>query len=71
MKCDCETVTELRGSEVPKFIESHLQKVGGANWQVEYLCPITGISFIKDFPDGDSHGGGAPRLRRKDCISSE
>jgi len=65
MQCQCETLTELRGGMAISYIENHLKKVrvDAINWTTEYVCPITGKRWIKDYPHSELQGGGEPRLR--------
>jgi hypothetical protein len=65
IKCQCNTITELRGSMAQSCIQNHLKKVhvDAIDWITEYVCPITGRRWIKDYPHGELQGGGEPRLR--------
>jgi len=37
-------------------------KVDGKKWLVYYLDSETNEKWVKDYPESDYHGGGAPRL---------
>ena len=56
---------ELRGAEAKAYADQHLRKVRGdpQTWEIEYVNPETGQTWIMDFPHGAYHGGGPPRLR--------
>jgi len=66
MNCKCHYVSEFYGNDAIEYAENHLKKirVDGENWQVLFECPLTGIQWLKDFPDSGFHGGGSPRLRK-------
>ncbi len=59
---------ELRGRDAEVFAEEHLKqvKVNPETWEVEYVDPETGLVWILDYPNGEAHGGGEPRLRMQD-----
>jgi hypothetical protein len=65
MKCKCDKEIELNGQEANAYAKNHLQEVhvNGENWEIKYECPDTGSVWIMDFPHGELHGGGPPRLR--------
>jgi len=65
MICQCDTITEFNGAIAQSYAESHLRKtyVDAENWLIEYVCPLTEKRWIMDYPHGELHGGGAPRLR--------
>jgi hypothetical protein len=65
MKCRCETLTQLEGMEAYSYAEEHLCKVQvlSGGWEIEYVCPDTGKRWLLDYPHGEYHGGGPPRLR--------
>ena len=66
MTCRCDAVTELSGNEAIQYAREHLQQVriDAARWETEYVCPLTRLRWIEDYPHSELHGGGAPRLRR-------
>lgn len=66
MNCKCTETNELYGAEAKVYAQNHLEKfrVNGDLWQIEYECPDTGVRWIMDFPYGEYHGGGPPRLRK-------
>ncbi len=64
MKCSCDTDTIFMGNKADAYAKEHLIKVGGRNWEIDYVCPDTGQRWIKDFPQSRLQGGGPPRLRR-------
>ena len=65
MECRCNDISELNGAEAITYASEHLQqvKVDLTNWIEEYVCPKTGKRWIMDYPQGEAHGGGPPRLR--------
>ncbi len=67
MKCQCKELSEITGAEAEKYAREHLVKIrtNGILWIIEYKCPETGIRWVMDFPYGEAHGGGPPRLRRQ------
>ncbi|WP_448593695.1 Imm27 family immunity protein [Thermoflexus hugenholtzii] len=66
MKCQCREISEIAGSDAEEYAREHLIKVrvDGIAWEIEYQCPETGIHWVMDFPCGEAHGGGPPRLRK-------
>ena len=68
MRCACDSLVELHGEEAARYLREHLEKldVDPVNWLVRYRCPDTGRLWIRDFPRGESQGGGPPRLRQLD-----
>jgi len=66
MKCRCNELFELVGAEAEEYAHKHLIKIrsNGVLWKIEYQCPETGMRWVMDFPYGEAHGGGPPRLRR-------
>jgi hypothetical protein len=66
MKCRCNELVELLGVEAEQYAHSHLIKIraNGESWSIAYQCPETQIEWVMDFPYGEAHGGGPPRLRR-------
>lgn len=56
---------ELHGAEARAYADQHLQKVkeNSESWEIEYVDPETGQKWVMDFPHGEYHGGGPPRLR--------
>ncbi len=59
---------ELRGRDAEAYAKEHLKqiRVDPETWEVEYVDPETGLVWILDYPDGEAHGGGEPRLRMQD-----
>ena len=57
---------ELNGRPAGVYAQNHLKKfsVNGELWEILFECPITGIQWIEDFPQGEAQGGGPPRLRK-------
>ncbi len=66
MECKCNQIAELNGVEAQDYAKSHLEKVRVGNWVIEYACLETGALWLMDFPHGDWHGGGPPRLWKMD-----
>ena len=68
MACQCRELTELTGSAATTYAREHLDKleIDQANWTIRYRCPATGAHWLQDYPHGESHGGGPPRLHRID-----
>jgi hypothetical protein len=66
MNCKCADITELEGNEALDYVKQHLMEVfvDGKTWEIEYECPNTGIRWLLDYPHGEYHGGGSPRLRK-------
>ena len=46
-------------------------RVDSVAWETHYINDVTGEEWIKDYPHGELHGGGPPRLRRKTPLESE
>ena len=66
MNCMCHDISELEGNEALEYIEDHLQVIY-VNSDIRhtlYECPITRVKWLKDYPYGNDHGGGSPRLRK-------
>lgn len=65
-KCFCNDTDELEGNDAQDYCLNHLKQVAvdGKNWQITYICPETDIQWLKDYPNGEYHGGGSPRLRK-------
>lgn len=70
MSCRCYELMELEGVEAEEYAREHLvkEKVDGTRWIIEYRCPQTGMHWVMDFPYGQAHGGGPPRLRRLEAC---
>ena len=70
IKCVCEDVDEIIGPEIQDYCSKHLQKVSvdGEKWEITYICPITNIQWIKDYPHSEYHGGGPPRLQKLPLV---
>ena len=70
MKCQCETINELRGASAKKYANEHLEEVSvdAENWVTILICPKTGERFILEYPHAEYNGGGSPLLRK---ISAE
>lgn len=64
--CRCNELAEMQDGAVSDQYKQHLRqvRVDAANWEIEYVCPITGHRWIEDFPMSYAHGGGPSRLRR-------
>jgi len=58
--------SEYTGVEAQRFAKRHLKlvRVDKRGWEFEYIDPKTGEIWIMDYPFGDAHGGGPPRLRK-------
>lgn len=71
MKCRCTELIELEGNEALDYAEQHLVEifVNGKTWEVEYECLDTGTRWLMDYPQGEYHGGGPPRLRKVNIPS--
>jgi len=55
----------MAGRAAQDYAQEHLKKLSvNEKWQVLYECPETGIHWLEDYPHGELHGGGPPRLRR-------
>lgn len=66
--CKCEEMSELEGNAALHYIKQHLEMIEGKDWQIIYQCPITKIKWLLDYPHGEYHGGGSPRLRKLPLI---
>lgn len=66
MKCECDDKDQFEGVQAEDYAREHLQqvRVDKVNWETEYVCPVTGSVWLKDFPQSHLHGGGPPRLRK-------
>ena len=66
MRCICQDISEIEGNDVLDYIEGHLKTIliDKDKWQTLYECPFTGIQWLEDYPQGEYHGGGSPRLRK-------
>jgi hypothetical protein len=66
MDCQCKTTHVLEGNEAAAYADEHLVEVSvdSVNWTIDYVCPLTDIAWQKDYPHGELHGGGPPRLRK-------
>ena len=66
MKCRCDELIELNGSEATEYAEAHLVRIrtDSSGWVSEFECPLTGYRWVKDYPCSNLHGGGNARLRR-------
>jgi hypothetical protein len=64
--CFCNDIDEIEGVDAQAYCSKHLKKlfVDGKKWQITYICPVTDIQWLEDYPDSEYHGGGSPRLRR-------
>ena len=59
---------EFLGRDAEVYAKEHLKqvKVNPETWEVEYVDPETGARWLMDYPNGEAHGGGEPRLRMQD-----
>lgn len=66
MDCLCADIVELEGNSAIDYVQGHLNelRVDGRLWQIEYMCPETAVRWLMDYPNGEYHGGGPPRLRK-------
>jgi hypothetical protein len=64
MNCQCNDLIELNGRKAQDYSDEHLKIVRVGNWEIEYVCPETGIHWLMDYPQGRLQGGGPPRLRK-------
>lgn len=55
--------TEFEGAKAIKFTKDCLREVRRGNWEIEYEDPVSGERWLLDYPHGEMHGGGPPRLR--------
>jgi hypothetical protein len=62
-----ETSSELHGADAVQFASDRLRKVrvDVDTWEIEYIDDATGETWIMDYPHGEHHGGGSPRLRKQ------
>ncbi len=65
---EATTARELHGTEAVKYATERLTKVkSDANgWTIDYVDDATGDVWVMDYPNSELHGGGSPRLRRKE-----
>ena len=70
MRCECATLTELKGAQAERYAE-HLTRIDADPdaWIVRYACPETGARWVMDYPAGYLQGGGPPRLQRKSVTN--
>lgn len=61
-------VEEFHGTDALQYAKRHLTRVGvnQDTWEIEYVDDSTGQRWIMDYPESGLHGGGSPRLRRRD-----
>jgi len=60
-----ETRTEYNGNEAERFAKRLKQvRVDKLRWEVEFIDPKSGETWIMDYPSGAAQGGGPPRLRK-------
>ena len=73
MNCMCQDISELEGNEALDYIENHLHvvHVTAEIPQTLYVCPITRLYWLKDYPDRQYPGGGSPRLRKVSMIPED
>lgn len=73
MKCECDRCFELEGADAQDYAAGHLKKVAIdlAQWQVQYVCPLSRRAWLMDYPNSEYHGGGPPRLRQLRAAGSE
>ena len=66
MNCMCQDISELEGNEALDYIEDHLHviDVNDEIRQTLYVCPITRLPWLKDYPNRQYHVGGSPLLRK-------
>ncbi len=57
---------ELNGAKAVEFARKHLKEIKSNpdTWETEYICEDTGERWLMDYPHGECHGGGPPRLRK-------
>jgi hypothetical protein len=57
---------EFNGNAAKDYAEAHLEEVevDGVQWTITYRDPRDGSKWLMDYPHGELHGGGPPRLRR-------
>lgn len=60
-------IDELHGKAATDFADTHLEEteVDASGWITTYRDPTDGSIWILDYPHGEAHGGGSPRLRRQ------
>jgi hypothetical protein len=60
---------ELRGAEAVKFAADHLRKLSSNpdTWETEFIDDTTGDRWTMDYPNSGQHGGGSPRLRKREA----
>jgi hypothetical protein len=68
MNCACASLVELTGDAAEAYVREHLERLDldPDTWSVRFRCPDTGHLWVRDFPRGELHTGGPPRLRRID-----
>jgi len=61
-----EEPNELTGNKALAFAAANLEeiRVDVVRWVTEYRDPRDGSLWEMDYPHGEYHGGGSPRLRR-------
>jgi immunity protein 27 of polymorphic toxin system len=66
MNCICQETSELEGNEALDYIEDdlHVIDVNDEIRQTLYVCPITRLPWLKDYPNRQYPGGGSPRLSK-------
>jgi len=63
---------ELRGEQAVRRAETMRKvRVNQDKWETEYLDEESGERWVMDYPDSALHGGGTPRLRRRNALQSE
>lgn len=60
----------IEGSNYNKKIKT-LKEVKKENWVVYYIDESNGEKWIREYPNSEYHGGGAPRLRLIDIFPWE
>jgi Immunity protein 27 len=57
---------ELTGKAASEFAAAHLEEVDidATAWTIDYRDRRDGSLWLMDYPQGELHGGGSPRLRR-------
>ena len=70
MECACDSVFELDGNAAVEYAREHLDEVAidHVDWLIHYRCSDTGRLWVRDYPHGELHGGGPPRLRQRDAA---
>jgi hypothetical protein len=58
---------ELHGNAATDFADAHLEEVAvdASGWITTYRDPSDDSIWVMDYPHGEEHGGGSPRLRRQ------